>query len=156
METNEASQSTLHFGGQEAPAVRERPVGRSIKRGLLNRCPACGTGRLFRAYVKCVDHCAVCGEDFTHQRADDLPPYLVITIVGHIVVGGYMATDLVWPLTTWQHLAIWVPITLVLALLLLQPVKGGVIGLQWAVKMHGFGDEAEEADEETAYSDRAA
>ena len=156
MTTQEVSGDTLHFGRDEAPAERERPVGRSIKRGFLNRCPACGNGRLFRAFVKPVDHCAACGEDFTHQRADDLPPYLVITIVGHIVVGGYMATDLVWPLTTWQHLAIWVPITLVMSLMLLQPIKGGVIGLQWAVKMHGFADAASEADAETAYSDRAA
>jgi len=29
--------------------------------------------------------------------------------------------------------------TLVLALGLLQPIKGGVIGLQWAYRMHGFG-----------------
>ena len=156
MQDDEVSGDRLHFGGEAPREPRaERPVGRAIKRGLLCRCPACGSGRLFRAYVKAVDHCAACGEDFSHQRADDLPPYLVITIVGHVVLAGYMFTDLVWPLNTWQHLAIWVPITLILALALLQPVKGGVIGLQWALRMHGFGDEAEEADD-TTYGDRAA
>ena len=156
MQANETTGGTMHFGGAPGAPSRERPVGRSIKRGLLSRCPACGTGRLFRAYVKPVDHCAACGEDYTHQRADDLPPYLVITIVGHIVVGGYMGTDLIWPLTTWQHLAIWVPITLILSLLLLQPVKGGAIGLQWALKMHGFGAAPEETEEPAAYGDRQA
>lgn len=157
MQTNDTSPDRLHFAAAaQASAAAERPVGRSIRRGLLNRCPACGTGRLFRVYVKAVDQCAHCGEDLSHQRADDMPPYLVITLVGHVVVGGYMATDLVWPLTTWQHLAIWAPITLFLSLALLQPVKGGVIGLQWALRMHGFGGTAEPADETTSYTDRAA
>ncbi len=156
MQANETTGKTLHFGDAPSAAPPERPLGRSIKRGLLSRCPACGTGRLFRAYVKPVDQCAACGEDYTAQRADDLPPYIVITIVGHIVVGGYMGTDLIWPLTTWQHLAIWVPITLILSLLLLQPVKGGAIGLQWALRMHGFGDKPEETDEPAAYGDRQA
>ncbi|HXV29201.1 MAG TPA: DUF983 domain-containing protein [Sinorhizobium sp.] len=117
----------------------ERPVGRSIKRGLLGRCPACGDGRLFRAFVKSVDACAACGERMDHHRADDFPPYIVVTIVGHLVLAGYMATDLILPLTTWQHLAIWAPLTLASAIALMQPVKGAVIGLQWALKMHGFG-----------------
>ncbi|HEV7250909.1 MAG TPA: DUF983 domain-containing protein [Shinella sp.] len=155
MQANETS-STLQFGDTASIAPAERPLGRAIKRGMLNRCPACGTGRLFRSFLKPVDNCAACGEDYTHQRADDLPPYLVITIVGHIVVGGYMMTDLVWPLTTWQHLAIWTPITLILALLMMQPVKGGVIGLQWAAKMHGFNDKPAEAEATPAYGDRTA
>lgn len=156
MQANETTGSTLHFGEAATSAPAERPLGRAIKRGMLSRCPACGTGRLFRSYVKSVDHCAACGEDYTHQRADDLPPYLVITIVGHIVLGGYMATDLVSSLTTWQHLAIWVPITIVLSLLMLQPVKGGVIGLQWAARMHGFDDKPAETDATPAYGDRTA
>lgn len=156
MQANETSDTTLHFGDTAPEGPSERPVGRSIRRGMLSRCPACGTGRLFRSFVKPVDHCAACGQDYTGQRADDLPPYIVITIVGHIVVGGYMATDLVWPLTTWQHMMIWVPITILMSLLLLQPVKGGTIGLQWALKMHGFGDKPEDDEGSHAYGDRAA
>jgi len=34
-----------------------------------------------------------------------------------------------------------VPLTIVLSVALLQPVKGAVIGLQWALYMHGFGGE---------------
>jgi uncharacterized protein (DUF983 family) len=156
MQANETTDSTVHFGDKAASTPAERPLGRSIKRGMLNRCAACGTGRLFRSFMKPVENCAACGQDYTHQRADDLPPYLVITIVGHIVVGGYMATDLVWPLATWQHLAIWTPITLILSLLLLQPIKGGTIGLQWALRMHGFGNKPEEAEATPAYGERTA
>jgi uncharacterized protein (DUF983 family) len=118
----------------------KRDVVQAMKRGLFCRCPNCGDGRLFRAFLKSVDNCAVCGEDYTHHRADDLPAYLTILIVGHIVVGGFMFTDMAWPMSDWVHLAIWAPLTLVLALALIQPIKGAVIGLQWAVRMHGFGD----------------
>ncbi len=143
MQTDHAPEMT-RYG---APQTVERPVGRSIMRGLLNRCPACGEGKLFRRFLKPVDHCAACQEDMHHQRADDLPPYLVIFIIGHVTVGGFMMTDLVFKdWSIWTHLAIWAPITLLSTLLLMQPVKGGVIGLQWALRMHGFGGEDNEPD----------
>ncbi|MCW4114687.1 DUF983 domain-containing protein [Aurantimonas sp. MSK8Z-1] len=123
-----------------------RSIPQAVKRGFLMRCPKCGEGRLFRAYLKSVDHCAVCGEAFHHQRADDLPPYLVIFIVGHLVVALFMGLEEMvdWPL--WAHLALFVPLTLVLALGLLQPMKGATIGLQWAMRMHGFGHDGGAGD----------
>lgn len=125
---------TVTFGNDSA----ERPLGRSIMRGMANHCPACGSGRLFRAWLKPVDACAACGEEMHHHRSDDLPPYISIVIIGHIAVGGFMMTDMVLNIPMWAHFAIWVPITILAALLTLQPIKGGVIGLQWALKMHGF------------------
>lgn len=116
----------------------DRLLGRSIMRGIRCRCPACGSGQLFRAWLKPVDTCQACGEDITPQRSDDLPPYISITILGHIAVGGFMMTDTVFNIPMWAHFAIWVPITILVALLTIQPIKGGVIGLQWALKMHGF------------------
>ena len=64
----------------------------------MGRCPHCGRGRLFRGFLKPVEACEACGEAMHHQRSDDLPPYIVITIVGHIIVGldakdGKVATD---------------------------------------------------------------
>jgi uncharacterized protein (DUF983 family) len=136
MHMKAASGETLHLGGSKSD---ERSIGLSMKRGFLGRCPACGSGKLFRSYLKSVETCAACGERMDHHRADDFPPYIVVTIVGHLVLAGYMATDLILPLNSWQHLAIWAPITVISSLALLQPVKGAVIGLQWALKMHGFG-----------------
>jgi len=124
----------------EGPAVPEpRPVGRAMKLGFRNRCPQCGEAPLFRAYLKPVDTCAHCGAEMHHHRADDLPAYLVAIVVGHIMVGGWLMTESVWHLATWQHLAIWAPLATLAALLLLQPFKGAIIGLQWANRMHGFG-----------------
>ncbi len=126
-------------GGPDAKP--QRPLVPAMKRGFAGQCPRCGSGKLFRAYLKPVDNCAACDEDYTHQRADDLPAYLVVLIVGHITVGGFMIAEMTTDWPGWLHLAIWVPITLVLSLALLQPIKGAVIGLQWANYMHGFGGE---------------
>lgn len=134
--TSEESGTTVRYGGG---ADEERKLGRSIMRGFCNRCPACGSAPLFRAFLKPVDTCAACGAEMFHQRSDDLPPYLVVMVLGHVLLGGYMMTDMIFPASTWVHLAIWGPIAIITSLLLIQPIKGGVIGLQWALKMHGFG-----------------
>lgn len=138
----------LEFGGDATHEIaREAPrdTAQAVKRGLLGKCPNCGEGKLFRAYLKPVDACANCGEEMFHHRADDFPPYLAIFIVGHVVVAGFMATDTWLLLESWQHLMIWIPITVIMSLALLPPLKGGVIGLQWALRMHGFGGETDDA-----------
>ena len=113
----------------------------AMKRGFAGRCPHCGEGRLFSSFVKPVDSCAVCGEDLHHQRADDFPAYLNIVIVGHVGVGGFTLAEAMTSLSGWVHLAIWIPIMVIMAVGLMQPLKGAVIGFQWANYMHGFGDE---------------
>lgn len=129
------------FGGESHSGRPARPLVQAMWRGFQGHCPNCGKGKLFRAFTKTVDNCSVCGEDISHHRADDLPAYLVITIVGHVVIAGFMFAELMlnWP--NWAHLAMWVPLTIIMSLALLQPVKGAVIGLQWANYMHGFGGE---------------
>ena len=117
---------------------------RSIGRGMRSACPACGTGKLFRAFLKPFDQCAACGEELHHHRADDLPAYLVIFVVGHVLLTGYMLAEMVFVLSPWTHIAIWGTLAVVAALLTIQPIKGGVIGLQWAYRMHGFGGDTDE------------
>ena len=124
-----------------APADRaaQREIGTAVWRGFVGRCPNCGKGRMFRAYLKVVDSCPVCGEDLHHQRADDAPPYVTMLIVGHIVVAGVVATEEVWPTSPlWLGLIVWIWLTFVLSLLLLPRVKGALVGYQWALRMHGF------------------
>ena len=131
------------FGGEARP---RRSVVQAMARGFRCRCPNCGESRLFASFVKTADRCENCGEEFFHHRADDFPAYLVIVIVGHVLVGAFMGVEAMVTLSTWQHLAIWVPLTIGLALALLQPVKGAVVGLQWALYMHGFGGHKDEID----------
>jgi uncharacterized protein (DUF983 family) len=116
----------------------KRNAWSAIRRGLRGRCPRCGEGKLFRAFLKVDDHCSVCGQDFTPHRADDLPAYLVIVIVGHFVVPMILWIETDYAPSVPLQLAIYLPFTLIASLLLLQPVKGAVVGLQWAFRMHGF------------------
>jgi uncharacterized protein (DUF983 family) len=125
----------------EEPGEDSRPILRSLRRGAACRCPNCGEGRMFRAYLKVVDSCGVCGEDLHHQRADDAPPYVVITIVAHVVIGLLLWTEVRYQPPVWLHLAMWLPLTIILSLALLPAVKGALVGLQWALRMHGFGGE---------------
>jgi uncharacterized protein (DUF983 family) len=104
------------------------------------KCPHCGEGRLFGRFLKVVDHCEACGESYAAQRADDLPAYLVIVVVGHAVVPALLAVETAYAPPYWLQALIWLPITLVSSLVLLQPVKGAVVGLQWQTGMHGFQD----------------
>lgn len=116
-----------------------RQLREAMWRGFKCKCPNCGSGRLFSSFLKTVDRCEQCDQEIHHHRADDLPAYLVIFVVGHIVVGAFMGVEASVTLSSWQHLAIWVPVTIVSALALLKPTKGAVVGLQWALYMHGFG-----------------
>jgi uncharacterized protein (DUF983 family) len=130
---------------RDAATAEKRDLWTAMKRGFRGRCPRCGEGKLFRAFLKVADACDKCGQDFSHHRADDLPAYLVIVIVGHIVVplALYVETNYSPPVAL--QLAVYLPLTLFASLALLQPVKGSVVGLQWALRMHGF-DETAESD----------
>jgi uncharacterized protein (DUF983 family) len=122
-------------------ATEKRDVWTALKRGFRGRCPRCGEGKLFRAFLKVDDHCSVCELDFTPHRADDLPAYLVIVIVGHIVVPLALFIETNYSPPVGLQLAIYLPLTLVASLALLQPVKGAVVGVQWALRMHGFDEQ---------------
>jgi len=107
-------------------------------RGALARCPRCGKGSLFRAYLKPVDACSECGEPLGHIRADDGPAWLTIVVVGHLVVFaalGMAAEVADWPY--WLSLTLWPALTLVLALAFLPFAKGLFIGAIWAMKIEG-------------------
>ena len=127
---------------RDSAKAEKRDLWGAMKRGFRGRCPRCGGGKLFRAFLKTDNACSACGLDFTPHRADDLPAYLVIVIVGHIVVPAVLWIETNYAPAVWLQLAMYLPFTFVASLLLLQPVKGAVVGLQWALRMHGFDDNA--------------
>ncbi|MEO1398720.1 MAG: DUF983 domain-containing protein, partial [Pseudomonadota bacterium] len=59
--------------------------------------------------------------------------------VGHIIVALLVVVEAMVDLSLTVHLLIWVPLALAMSLAMMQPLKGGVVGLQWALKMFGFG-----------------
>jgi uncharacterized protein (DUF983 family) len=107
-------------------------------RGFKMKCPHCGTGDLFSRFLKVADRCPACSEEFHHHRADDFPAYLVIVVVGHIIVPAILAVEVAYAPPTWLQLVVWLPLTLIGSLGLLQPTKGAIVALQWQAGMHGF------------------
>ena len=138
----ETMSSTGKVWTRETGLAEKRDVWTSLKRGLRGRCPRCGEGKLFRAFLKVDNNCSVCGLDFTPHRADDLPAYLVIIIVGHIVVPVVLWVETNYSPAIWLQMSIYLPLTFIASLVLLQPVKGAVVGFQWAQRMHGFDENA--------------
>lgn len=118
--------------------VQKRPVGKALLKGIRCCCPSCGIGAVFDGYLKVKDTCSECGQEFHHHQADDAPPYFAITIVGHIVVSLVLVVEITYRPALWIHAAIWIPLTIVLALGFLRPIKGAIVAYQWALRMHGF------------------
>lgn len=123
-----------------AAEPEKRHFMQAFARGLMCRCPRCGEGKMFRAFLKVADNCSVCGEDLRHHRADDAPAYFVIVILGHILVPLVIAVESNYEWSYLAHALVWTPLTLALAVALLSPVKGAIVASQWALRMHGFGD----------------
>jgi uncharacterized protein (DUF983 family) len=121
----------------------ERPLGAAMRHGWHQRCPNCGHGRMFGKFLKVNTTCPQCGEDLHHHRADDAPPYFTILVVGHVIVPLMLMMETRWEPEPWVHIVTWVPLTILSSLLLLPRIKGALIGLQWAKRMHGFGGHAD-------------
>lgn len=114
------------------------PVPRAIEamwRGACGHCPACGKTNLFRGFLKVTEHCSACSAPLGLARADDAPPYFTILIVGHLIVPAMLLVERAWAPPIWVHTAIWVPMTLALALALLRPIKGATVGVLTACGM---------------------
>lgn len=118
---------------------QERPTKQAMARGFRRRCPNCGEGHMFISYLKVADSCPVCREELHHHRADDGPAYLTILIVGHLL--GF-AMHFAWVKFRPEPLVMATVFTIgctALSLYLLPRLKGLIVGIQWAKRMHGFG-----------------
>lgn len=96
---------------------------------------------MLRGYLTVRQECPICHEAFHHQRADDGPAYVTILIVGHLLAPLILAVYTHWrpePLTMFAMFSVF---TVSLSLWLLPRFKGAFVALQWAKRMHGFGQE---------------
>jgi len=111
-------------------------------RGWRGKCPSCGAGKLLHSYLKVHDHCTVCEEEFHHHRADDGPAYLVILLVAHIIGFAIHFMWVAWRPDPWVMATVLSFGAVALSLALLPPMKGLMVGIQWARRMHGFGHQS--------------
>ena len=118
--------------------MARRDVLSSVFRGACARCPNCGRGRLFRAYLKPVDACTECNELLKHIRADDGPAWLTILVVGHIVGALALHQEMTAPLPVGTSIAIFLALSAVMIAWFLPRAKGMFVGAIWAMDATGI------------------
>jgi uncharacterized protein (DUF983 family) len=123
----------------------------ALLRGVRSKCPRCGEAKLFGKFLKPIAVCPHCRQDWTHHRADDMPPYISILITGHVLVPVIIYFGAVAEISMWQALAICLVLAAGMMIGLLQPAKGAVIALQWWHGMHGFAPAGKLEAEQTAH-----
>jgi uncharacterized protein (DUF983 family) len=116
----------------------ERPAGPALLRGWRRSCPACGDGAMMDGYLTVRPACPECGEALHHHRADDGPAYLTILIVGHLMAPIFLAVYAAFRPEPLVNAAIFSAGVIALSLYLLPRLKGAIVALQWAKRMHGF------------------
>ncbi len=131
--------SVEEFGAEPAREQNDRKLSTSMLRGFKGRCPSCGLSKLFAGGLKVQNQCHVCEEELHHHRADDLPAYLNIFIVGHIVVAAAMIVMDMEIFGLWTLVLGTCALAIITAVALMRPLKGMIVGAQWAMRMHGFG-----------------
>ena len=110
-------------------------------RGARGLCPACGQSRAFSGYLRVVPQCTVCTAPLGELRADDAPPYFTVFIVAHVVIGLMFAVYQAYDPPFWVQAAIWLPVTAIMSVVLLRPIKGATLGLMLKLGMTKPADE---------------
>ncbi len=123
---------------QTAVTSPNRETKPALWRGWQQRCPNCGTGPLYQAYLKTCDQCDTCGQDLANHRADDGPAYLTILVVGHLLAPVMHVVYFQLRPGPWISILVFSVLCLALTLYLLPRLKGCVIAYQWAKRMYGF------------------
>ena len=109
----------------------DRPRVSPLTAGIKCRCPRCGQGKLFQGYLKVVPVCENCGLDLGFAESGDGPAIFIIFIVGFAVIGMAGTVEVIFHPPAMIHLALWIPMTILLCLGLLRPFKSTMIALQY-------------------------
>ncbi len=118
-------------GGERLSEERSYPPLSPFQTGFSGRCPRCGDGRLFKNFIEVAPSCDVCGLDYSFADAGDGPAVFVTLIAGFIVLGAALALDISYDLPVWLLIGIFAPLTLLVCLGLLRPLKGFLIASQY-------------------------
>jgi uncharacterized protein (DUF983 family) len=104
----------------------------SVGRAALRcRCPRCGEGRIFSRLLTVRSTCPACGLDLSAEDAGDGPAVFLIFFLGAVAVGIAAWMEIEFEPPIWVHLVVLTPVILGGAVLLLRPLKAGMIALQY-------------------------
>ena len=112
--------------------MTQKGVAAPFLAGVLGRCPNCGQGPLFSGFLKVAPRCAKCGFDLARADSGDGPAVFVIFIGGFVGAFGILLTEIFYRPPIWVHFLVWLPVTALICLGLLRPMKGVMIAAQFA------------------------
>jgi len=79
--------------------------------------------------------CKVCGLNYGFADSGDGPAVFIMFLVGCIVVGAALITEVIYHPPYWVHAVLWLPLILIVTLGPLRPMKGLMISLQYYHKV---------------------
>lgn len=112
----------------------EYPSVPAVSTGLRGRCPRCGYGRLFKGFLKLAPSCSNCGLDYAFVDTGDGPAFFVSFLASILGVALALFIDVVYEPSIWVDIAIALPVTALICLGTLRPIKGLLIALQYKNK----------------------
>jgi uncharacterized protein (DUF983 family) len=107
--------------------------------GMRGLCPRCGKGKLFKRGLTLAERCEACGLDYGKlAEAGDAPAVFLILGLGALIVGLALWVEVTYEPPIWVHLMLWLPLTAILGIAALRPLKGLTIA-------HGYLRDAAES-----------
>jgi uncharacterized protein (DUF983 family) len=106
----------------------------AVLSGLAGRCPRCRRGGVFAGFLQIAPACKSCGLNFGFADAGDGPAVFVMLFGGFVVVGAALWIEVLYEPPFWVYIVVFLPLTAIVCIGLLRPLKGLLIALQYRNK----------------------
>jgi uncharacterized protein (DUF983 family) len=99
-----------------------------------NSCPRCGNGKLFDGFLKLKPSCHSCGLSYDFADAGDGPAVFVILGAGALMACLVLWADAAFDAPLWLLALVFAPLTLLVCLGMLRPLKAALIHRQYSTR----------------------
>jgi uncharacterized protein (DUF983 family) len=104
-------------------------IRRALFRGIRQRCPACGQGKLFRTFLDMHEGCASCGVRYSRESGQWIGSLYINTTVTALVLAVAMALVPWRALSFTGHLILWESLAVLFPLGFFRVSRGIWMGL---------------------------
>ncbi|MGC9269062.1 DUF983 domain-containing protein [Acidiphilium sp.] len=101
----------------------------ALRRGFAMRCPSCGEAPAFIGYLTVQPTCPHCAAPLGRVPCDDAPPYITLLIALHLIIVAMVLADFDGGMSWVTSMIIFVPLSIVVLLGMLRPIKGATLAV---------------------------
>jgi uncharacterized protein (DUF983 family) len=113
---------------------KKESLSSAIFTGLAGRCPHCRRGSTFAGFLSVAPACKACGQNFGFADAGDGPAVFVMLFGGFLIVGAALWVEVMFEPPIWVYVVVFLPLTVIVCIGMLRPLKGLLIALQYRNK----------------------